>query len=483
MKQNLSTLQKRYVPLLILLFCLVTLLFACMGILAQGFGPSDDALRHVAKVLSGKAWPEILLVRPEMTMDSHPGWHAILSVFLKLTALDSDKLLIFSVVFFFSLFAIIPVFFFRRPEAWVLTFLIMVLFSFLTMYRILYGRPFIFSMFVTVIFCFLWERLKERRILSLELGLYTLAVALSTWIHGAWYLMALPLAALFLARQWRPFWLMGAATVAGVFLGALFTGRPFVFLYQMAFHAIEAFHSHVFQHQLVTEFTPFGGAPFVLIPVMGLLLWRRASGEWETKWLDHPVFYLGALGWGMGFITLRFWTDWGWPAITVWMAMEIQRLLENEMEASSLKRVGIAVVICLVFYPAFTNDCDSRWTKNAGAPWPDMEKTEHRPWLPDDGGILYNNRMLLFYNVFYQNPHGPWRYALGFEPIWMPKEDLKIYRRIQLSRHSAESFKPWVAKMTKKDRMMLIFDKKPDIPQLEWHEVVPAIWSGRLPRD
>jgi len=480
-KQSLFDLKRRYVPLLILLMSLLTLVFACMWILAQGFEPSDDALRHVAKVVSGKTWPEILLVRPEITMDSHPGWHAILFVFWKLFSASSESLLMFSVFFLFMLFAIIPVFLFRRPEAWVLALLVMVLFSFGVFYRTLYGRPFIFSMFVVVLFCFLWEKLKNGRILSFEVGIYTLAVALATWIHGAWYLMALPLFALAFARQWRPLWLIGVATIVGIFLGALFTGKPFVFLYQMVFHAVEAFSSHTSQRQLVTEFMPFDGAPFVLLLVFGFLLWRRASGKWETKCIDNPVFYLGALGWGMGFIATRFWTDWGWPAISVWMALELERFLEKHLDAFSFKRVGIVIAVCLVFFVAFTNDRDSRWTKKLGTPWPDMTKAEQRPWLPDDGGILYNDSMYVFYNVFYHNPHGNWRYALGFEPVWMPKEDLKIYRNIQLSPNSSKSFKPWIDKMTKKDRLMLIRNQKPDIPGLEWHEVVRTVWSGRLP--
>ncbi|OPZ15243.1 MAG: hypothetical protein BWZ05_02281 [Bacteroidetes bacterium ADurb.BinA245] len=88
--------------------------------------------------------------------------------------------------------------------------------------------------------------------------------------------------------------------------------------------------------------------------------------------------------------------------------------------------------------------------------------------------------MVLFYNVFFHNPHGPWRYALGFEPIWMTADNLKIYRNIQLTRFKNESYFPWVKIMTRKDRMMLIRQAKPQIEGLEWHEVKPTVWSGRL---
>jgi hypothetical protein len=481
MNQSHSDVPESKIPLLVVFLSLFTLVFSCMWILAQGFEPSSDALRHVAKVISGKPWTEILLVRPEMTMDSHPGWHAILSVVMKLTGAGAEGLLMFSVFSLFFLFVIVPVFIFRRPEAWVLTLLVTVVFYFVAMFRTLYGRPFIFTMFVVTLFCLCWEKMKERRVSYPVLAGYALAVALTTWIHGTWYLMALPLLALLLARQWRPFWLLGAATAVGVFAGAILTGHPFVFLWQMLFHAAEAFGSHVFQRQLVTEFMPFDGAPLALLPVAILILWRQASGDWKSGWINNPVFYLGALGWGMGFIAVRFWTDWGWPAVAVWMALELQRLFEQNIEVASLKRVGITVAVCLVFFLAFTGDRDSRWTRKLAVPWPQMEKAEQRPWLPDAGGIVYNDSMYLFYNMFYHNPHAPWRYALGFEPVWMPKEDLKTYRRIQLAGEKAGSFRPWIAKMTKNDRLMLIRNARPNMPELEWHEVVPTVWSGKLP--
>lgn len=114
------------------------------------------------------------------------------------------------------------------------------------------------------------------------------------------------------------------------------------------------------------------------------------------------------------------------------------------------------------------------------AEWPKMENDEQVSWLPEDGGILYSDNMMVFYNIFYNNPHGPWRYILGFEPIWMPKEDLEIYRNIQLSDGKAESFTPWIKKMTEKDRMILIRTKEPKTDELEWHETTPTVWSGRV---
>ena len=482
-KTGHESLGARLVPLLVLILCLATLLIASLRIIGHGFQPSDDALRHVAKVVSGKAWPDILLVRPEITMDSHPGWHTILTGFQRHISGEPDDLLAFSIVFLFLLFALIPIFYFRRPEAWILALLIMLLFSFGTLFRTFYGRPFIFSMFVIVLFCFLWKRIRDEKRPWVELIGYALAAALCTWIHGTWYLLSLPLGALFLARQRRVFWLMGLATGVGIIAGAALTGSPAAFLSQMIFHAMEAFGSHLLQSQLVSEFQSFDGAPFMVVTFALVLLWERLRGEKLLEILNDPVFFLAAIGWCMGFVAARFWSDWGWPALTVWLALELQRIFEKEMQTFVIKRLAFVAVICLVFFVALTNDRGSRWTSKLGIPWPKMTEPDQRPWLPDKGGILYNDNMYLFYNVFYHNPHGPWRFMLGFEPIWMPKDDLAIYRRIQLSPNNEESYGPWVKKMAEKDRMMLIRTSEPKIPGLEWHEVVPTVWSGRLLRD
>ncbi|MDZ7696060.1 MAG: hypothetical protein U5R49_03715 [Deltaproteobacteria bacterium] len=377
--------KQRFFPLFVVTLCLATLLIASLCVIGQGFQPSDDALRHVAKVVSGKNWSDILLVRSEITMDSHPGWHAVLTGVQRLFAMEKDDLLVFSIIFLFLLFAFVPLFYFQRPEAWLMALLIMVLFSFGPLFRTFYGRPFIFSIFVTVLFCFLWKRIKDEKKPWIEVIGYAIAAALSTWIHGTWYLLSLPLAALFLARQWRVFWLMSSATAVGVAVGACLTGKPVAFLYQMVFHALEAFDSHLLQRQLVSEFQPFAGAPIVIVVVTLVLLWQRLKGEDISKSLDNPVFFLAGLGWVMGFVAVRFWSDWGWPAMTVWLALELQRILEQGVKPFTLKRLSIVVAACLVLFLALTNDRGSRWTRNLGVPWPKMAEADHRPWLPDEG--------------------------------------------------------------------------------------------------
>ena len=471
--------RKRLTRSLILLMCLCTLLLTCLRVIGQGYFPMDDALRHVAMVVSGQSWAEILVIRPEITMDSHPGWHAILRVVRTLTDCDKKLLLNFSVMFLFLAFTLPPVLYFRRGEAWIASLALSSVFFFSPIYRLFFGRPYITSMVMILLFCFLWDRIRDRKRPWAELVALFSVAALATWIHGTWYLFTLPLLALVLARQWRVFWLMSGAMSLGAILGAIFTGSPLAFLYQMIFHALDAFGKNDFMRQLVGEFQPFAGEAPVFFLVPGLLLWRWARGEWDIRVVDNPIFYLVVIGWSMGFIAIRFWLDWAWPALAFWVALEVQAILEHYAGEFSLKRLAFAGMFCLVLILGVTNDGGSRWSGIVSV-WPNMENAEHRPWLPDEGGILYNDNMSLFYQVFYQNPHGHWRYTLGFEPIWMTTDNLKIYRQIQLTRGKNESYDPWVKKMTAKDRMILVRNTKPQIKGLEWHEVTPTVWSGKL---
>lgn len=463
----------------ILFLCLGTLLLTCLRVIGQGYFPGDDALRHVAMVVSGHTWAEILVIRPEIIMDSHPGWHFILRGVQSLTGCDKQLLLNFSVISLFLTFTMLPVFYFRRGEAWVASLALSSIFFFGSVFRLFYGRPYIVTMAMIVLFCFLWDKIRDKKRPWAELVTLTLITALATWIHGAWYLFVLPLSALVLARQWRIFLLMSGAMSLGIILGAIFTGSPLAFLYQMLFHALEAFGKYDFQRQLVSEFQPFSGEALVFLLVSVIMLWRWSRGEWDIKIIDNPIFYLIVIGWILGFAASRFWNDWSWPALAFWIAREVQTALEYYTSSFSLKRLTFAGMFCLILILALTNDRDSRWS-GVVSDWPNIENAEHRPWLPAEGGILYNDSMSLFYQVFYLNPHGSWRYALGFEPVWMSTDNLEIYRHIQLTRGKNESYAPWVRKMSDSDRMILIRNAKPQIKGLEWHEVTPTVWSGKL---
>ena len=95
----------------------MALVVAPLRVLAQGYLPGDDALRHAAKAVGGRSWTEILLLRPEITLDSNPGWHALLGALHRFFGLGAVDLVLASVALLFVLFSLGPVLLLRRPAA------------------------------------------------------------------------------------------------------------------------------------------------------------------------------------------------------------------------------------------------------------------------------------------------------------------------------------------------------------------------------
>jgi len=117
------------------------LLLIGLRVISYGYIPVDDAMRHAAKAISGKDWTDILALRPDVTMDSHVGWHKILEFVNFLTDCGVDGLVVFSVVFLFLFFAMIPFFLMKRPEAWLMTLLILWVANYSDLMRLFLGRP------------------------------------------------------------------------------------------------------------------------------------------------------------------------------------------------------------------------------------------------------------------------------------------------------------------------------------------------------
>lgn len=134
------------VPLLticIIIFAIVSVPFT---ILNRGYMPKDDALRHAAKVISGKSWDQILVIRDDAKMDGHPGWHAVLSFAHKAMDFDAHCLVLFSVFILFVLFSLVPILLLERPEAWPLTLLAVTIANPGNITRLLLGRPFMIAL-------------------------------------------------------------------------------------------------------------------------------------------------------------------------------------------------------------------------------------------------------------------------------------------------------------------------------------------------
>lgn len=475
---------KELIPVIV--FCLAMAVIICipLQIMSYGFIPPDDAGRHVAKVISGKNWDEILVVRPEFKMDSHPGWHAILGAIHRISECNQDTLILFSVIFLFVLFCAIPVLFLDFPEAWLASLLSLAVFTPNITFRLFLGRPFIFTMMVVLSICFMWPRLKDKKIPYATMGILTALVAMSTWIHASWYLFALPVACFFIAREFRAGTRLAISVVIGIIIGAALTGHPYMFLKQTLTHMMLAFGGVQAKRLLVGEFQPFAGEALMVLFVLIVAVWRKTRGKWDTSTIYNPILILAVTGWALGFVASRFWTDWGMPAAIFWIMVQINDFFAEHMEALSWRRVFVAIAICGTLFLSMTADTNSRWTYNLTTEYLSMDDPQQAEWLPEPGGIIYSNDMRVFYQTFFKNPKAPWRYILGFEPAMMPPEDLAILRKISWNFDSKKAFAPWVAKMGPKDRLIIrgSADAKPAISGLEWNYTATNTWIGRIPK-
>ena len=459
---------------------LVALVVAPLRILAQGYLPGDDALRHAAKAVSGRPWTDILLLRPEITLDSNPGWHALLGALHRWFGLGAVDLVLVSVVALFVLFSLGPVLLLRRPGAWLLALVLLFVAEPAFLERLVCGRPFLLASAIVPLVCLLWPRLEAPRPLG-TLALFAACGAAATWIHGSYYLLALPVLALLAAGRVTAARRLALAFGVGILLGAVLTGHPVGHLRQMILHGYLSVGLPKPAAALVTEFQPFDGRPLVVAGFLALLAWRTVRGRGGAFWRD-PVVVMAAGCWALGFVAYRFWIDWSAPALLTLAALELQEAFDGEPPA--WRPAALTAGVAALFLLASGADVQRRWSEQVGRPFLARENPSHAPWLPEAGGVAYSPEMGVFYALFFKNPDAPWRYALGFEPALMLPEDYRVYVEIKRSRGATEAYLPWVAKMTPADRLYVQqrSNVAPPIPGLEWFQPVYGIWAGRLPR-
>lgn len=458
-----------------------TLLIIPFRIFSYNYWPIDDVNRHVAKVISGKSWPEILVMDPQFqTLDHNGGWHFILGLIHQLGA-DADTMVLFSCIGLFLLLTLSGLFIFnQQPLAWLCAMFLAGYTTDIT--RWMFGRPFIISASTVLIIIHLWNR--EVMTLKSRWGWSLLLFTLASWVHGAWYLLILLPFSFALAGKIKTALQIASAWAIGSICAGLLTGDPVHFLIQQFFQTLSSVDSASVTRVLVGEFQPrmnvmpiiFGLIIFIL-----LKLFKIPSVN-ITK---NPGFWLAVTGWILGMTNGRFWLDWGTVGFLYLIASALTLVFEHK-EFNLLSRNLCHVLLgCAAVFFIYTTDFNSRWSNNNFRDRLSLEDPAHTEWLPEPGGILYSDSMTMYYETFYNNPHGEWRYILGHEPALMPAEDLKVYREIQFYKHTIDSlFDPWVNKIRPEDRLILYRGKssRPDIPQLEWKYVAYNTWSGRVPK-
>jgi hypothetical protein len=474
---------RRYVPLAVWLMVALVILVIPLKIISYGYLPPDDALRHAAKAVSGKSWPEILVVGPAFKIDHNFGWHLFLRQIFLWSHCDTKGLVVFSVVALFVLLGWSALPWVKRPEAWLIALAAAALCANISG-RLLLGRPFLLTTAGLLTILFSWQARGSPQPKWWLAVWFTLLIAACSFVHGVWYLWSLPVAAFFLAGQFRWGMMLAVGWLAGVFLGASFTGHPFDSLYQAVEVAQRAFSIHTTQRTLVSEFQPSSGEPFGPMILGSLLILRQLAGLNARPLTANPAFWLACLSWVLSFVAMRFMVDWGWPALMVLITCDLQLLLQARFAANSFKRLALTCGLAVLTYFVFTSDSGSRWTQTLT--WTFLERSNPKlnGWLPEKGGIFYTADMSLFYQTFYKNPNANWLYIVGYEPALMPDEDFKVYHNILWNLFDVKAYKPWVDKMQPADRLVIRGDRgaSPGIPQLEWNYSGVGIWVGRLPR-
>jgi hypothetical protein len=474
---------KRYVPLAVWAIVLLVILAMPLKIIKYGYLPGDDALRHAAKAVSGKSWSEILVLNDVYKIDHEFGWNLLLEKIHHWTNWDTDKLVVFSVVSLFILVGWSALPWLKRPEAWLATLTLATLVA-AVCGRMTLGRPFLVTFAVLLTLLFLWQKFGSSPPKKWMLLLATILFALVTFVHGVWYLWVLLLGAFFLAGEIRWAVLLGFCWVIGVFIGSALTGHPFEYPLQAFKLALLAVGAHATARTMATELQPFDGDILAVGILGGLLVLRQLAKLNVVPLVKNPAFWLTCICWVLGFKVARFWDDWGWPALMVLVAYDLQSLLQARFAENSFKRLGLTLFLAAATFLCVTNDAHSRWSQTLSDRYLTADNPELAGWLPDHGGIFYTADMTLFYQTFYKNPTGDWRYMLGFEPTWMPAEDFEVYHNVLWNLGEVKAYDQWINKMQPADRLVIRGGRgaSPGIAQLEWKYSGVGIWVGRTPR-
>ncbi|HVV71876.1 MAG TPA: hypothetical protein VHI52_10315 [Verrucomicrobiae bacterium] len=473
---------ERYVQLAVWMVVAVTLIFIALRIIGSGFLPGGDARRHVAKAFTDKAYTDLVVMRPEYTMDHSPGWEWLLRQVHRTLHWDSDALMSFSIFLSMACVFFAPFPWLKRPEAWLAALLAQMVVLPDLIVRFAQARPFLLTEAVLIAILFAWSGPDQERPSRRKAGLTCLGIALSVWMHGAWYLWVLPVAAFILAGRWRTALRLGICLSVGTLAGALLTGKPVEFLRQAVLIAMAISREHIPQWMLVGEFTPGDGYFATLFLIAAVWLWRRQKTGAEQNLMKDPTFCLIVISWILGFKADRFWADWGIPAVLVWLTLQFQQIITETWTGTSWRRCLAGGFLAVPLFLHTTNDLGRRYSSSLNDVFLDGNQPALQSWMPGTNGVFYTANMQFFYNTFYKNPHGEWRYVLGMEPALMTDTDLRIYRRIQLSNYSIAAFEPWVERMHPADRLELACTSMPDLPNLEWTNAAANIWIGRIPR-
>ncbi|MDX2108674.1 MAG: hypothetical protein SFY80_00375 [Verrucomicrobiota bacterium] len=457
----------------------IVLLLVAAWVFVLGYLPPDDALRHAGKALTDRSWHEILVMRegvyPEM--DSHPGWHAVLGTIHNTLGLDGSSLVQFSVFTLFLVAVLPPVLLSRKPVLWLAALAIGLWVEPGSFLRLFLGRPLLLTMGVALTIILLWQRQTTNRPSRAALLIIPLLVALAVWCHSTWYLFALPLTVFWLTNWRRALWFT-LLIATGVISGACLTGHPVDYLFYQLKHLYWTLLEPGAGAGLAGELRPYAGTHYLL--VCGLLL--SVIRDWRNfgRQMLNPLLLLTVICWLLSFKATRFWVDWGFPCLLLWLASELGEWMTRLKLPAKLAPIGFLIAAVALTAGAW------RYREHFSLNTPIALATsmtndpQTAQWLPGAEGVVYATDMRVFYNLFFLFPNEKWHYAPGFEPGLMPPADARIYRAWRETGDVA-ALSQWAGKLRPNDRLSLVAtrDNPPPSCGLAWHFWAPYYWIGK----
>ena len=463
---------------IILLFAVFILL--PFQILSKGYCPTDDANRHVAFSVTDQKWSDVLEITPGLESDHNVGWHKLLRFVYKIFRIDKRGLLLFSIVGLFFLFNFTGSLVSPNKAAWIIVLIVMFLFDRSIIHRTMLGRPFILSNIVSLLLLRLWfVDCKINYWVKYIVSIITLSLAV--WIHGTWYTFLLLPTALLLSGQIRKTLGLTFCIIVSTFIGAYLTGEFNEFLHFHYVATLNIFSERIYNWQLVTEFAEGNIHILWSIPTIFIICLLVQTKKLKFNDLSKDaVFILILLTWLLSIKVVRFWVDWGMVALMFWLSYKLSELIQDmqTIKKPLIRRLLFLVILvaAILLIPSYS------WgnRKEMSSYSVDFTKEEFVSFKPLDGGIIYNDSMRHFYVQYYAEPDGKYKYILGFEPAIMPLEDKKVFRDISYSQFHYKAYKPWVDKLTKKDRLFASVDLSDYYPQLDWIKASNKLYIGKI---
>jgi hypothetical protein len=476
-----ETLAERFLRSGILVLCLAVFLLVPLRIIAYGYLPPDDALRHSAHAVDGRDWSEVILLNPEFRpeMDSHPGWHRLLRFVHLNTGWSPDRLVDFSVVLAFLTFTLGGLVTFGNPLAWFLACALMSVIEPGLFHRLSLGRPLFFSMTALTVMLCLWTRTRPIRWwleAMVAFSVFTVAIVMHP---SVWYLWAIAFLPLIVCRRWRSMLIAAVALAMSIAAASLINGWYNTLLVPLLELKLALLQANTLGTNLVGEFQPSGGAYLSLVVVMLFLTAKCLRGANLRAEIFQVDFCLMLVAWMMGLFVVRFWAEWGLPAMAVWMSRQIRDGLELKLSGLSRhwETIGLLALAAGILYLGLTANLGGRYTQVLRNPLLMAPIEDFASELPEDGGVLYSTNMGTFYTIYHRLPQAQFKFSTAFEPGILPPEDLNVLREIQ-SNGLLRDYKPWFEKMTSKDRIVLNAPAKPEWPEMEFKPFYGG-WIGR----